>query len=283
MKSNQYCPRWSANLCLTLVASLAAVGNIDADVKVPNIFGSHMVLQQGQANPVWGWADPGEQVTVMIGDQTHSTQAGDDGRWQVKLASLPVGGPHELSVKGKNELKFADVLVGEVWVCSGQSNMQWSVAQSDDADLEKLTAKNSMIRLVTVPQVGTQEPQDHFDGAWAVCSSDNVGDFSAVGYFFGRQLQETLGVPIGLIDNAWGGSACEAWVSRDRLAADDRYKPLLDRWAATEASYDHEQEMAAYQAKRKEWEEGGKKGNAPSAPRNPLTGQHRPANLYNGV
>ena len=283
MKSNLHCPQRSATLCLTLVASLAAVGNIYADVKVPNIFGSHMVLQQGQANPVWGWADPGEQVTVMIGDQTHSTKAGDDGRWQVKLASLPVGGPHELSVKGKNELKFADVLVGEVWVCSGQSNMQWSVAQSDDADLEKLTAKNSMIRLVTVPQVGTQEPQDNFVGAWAVCSSDNVGDFSAVGYFFGRQLQETLGVPIGLIDNAWGGSACEAWVSRDRLAADDRYKPLLDRWTATEASYDHEEEMAGYQAKRKVWEEGGKQGNAPSAPRNPLTGQHRPANLYNGV
>ncbi|HRX82026.1 MAG TPA: sialate O-acetylesterase, partial [Pirellulaceae bacterium] len=225
------------SLLLLIIAS-PGIGVVHADVKVPNIFGSHMVLQQGQANRVWGWADAGEEVTVTIGDQSHSTKASDEGRWQVKLAALPVGGPYELTINGKNELKLADVLVGEVWVCSGQSNMQWSVSQSNDADLEKLTANNSMIRLVTVPQVGTQEPQDNFEGAWAVCSPDNVGDFSGVGYFFGRQLQETLDVPVGLIDNAWGGSACEAWVSRERLAADDRYKALLDRWAATEANYD---------------------------------------------
>ncbi|MCA9118747.1 MAG: sialate O-acetylesterase [Planctomycetaceae bacterium] len=256
---------------------------VRADVSVPNIFGSHMVLQQGQANPVWGWAEPDEEVTVTIGDQSHSAKADKDGRWRVKLASLPVGGPYELTIKGKNELKLVDVLVGEVWVCSGQSNMQWAVGQSDDADLEKLNGNHPMIRLVSVPQVGTQEPQDNFNGAWAVCSPGNVGDFSGVGYFFGRQLQETLGVPVGLIDNAWGGSACEAWVSRDRLAADERYTELLGRWAATESTYDHEKEMAAYLAKRNAWEEGGKKGNAPGAPRNPLTGQHRPANLYNGV
>lgn len=282
MNSTTSLRRLSLTLSLLAVAA-TNVSIVRADVKMPNIFGSHMVLQQGQANPVWGWADPGEAVTVAIGDQSHSAKASEDGRWQVKLAPLPVGGPHELTIEGKNELKLEDVLVGEVWVCSGQSNMQWSVGQADDADLEKLTANNSMIRLITVPQVGTQEPQDNFNGAWAVCSSDNVGDFSAVGYFFGRQLQETLGVPVGLIDNAWGGSACEAWVSRDRLASDDRYKALLDRWAATESNYDHDKEMAAYQAKRKAWEEGGKQGRAPGAPRNPLTGQHRPANLYNGV
>lgn len=270
-------------LLITPLIVLSLCQGALADVKVPKIFGSHMVLQQGQANPVWGWADPGEQVTVTIGSQSHSATASDDGRWQVKLDSLPAGGPHKLTIKGKNELQLNDVLVGEVWVCSGQSNMQWAVGQSDDADLEKLTANNSMIRLVTVPQVGTQEPQDDFNGAWAVCSSDNVGDFSAVGYFYGRQLQETLGVPVGLIDNAWGGSACEAWVSHERLAADERYKALLDRWAATEASYDHEKAMADYQVKRQAWVDGGKKGNAPRAPRNVLAGQHRPANLYNGV
>ena len=126
------------------------------------------------------------------------------------------------------------MLVGEVWICSGQSNMQWAVAQANDADLESLTAKYPEIRLISVPQVGTQEPQDDFKGQWEVCTPETVGGFSAVGYFFGRQLHQTLDVPIGLIDDAWGGSACEAWVRRDLLAADAKYKPLLDRWEEIE-------------------------------------------------
>jgi sialate O-acetylesterase len=268
---------------LFVVVTMAGVSHVRADVTVPNIFGSHMVLQQGQANSVWGWADAGEEVTVTIAGQSHSTKADDAGKWRVKLDSLPVGEPLELTIKGKNELKLEDVLVGEVWVCSGQSNMQYSVSQSDDADIEQLTAKNSMIRFVSVPQVGTQEPQDNFKGEWAVCSPSTVGGFSAVGYFFGRQLQETLDVPIGLIDNAWGGSACEAWISRDRLNADDRFKGLMERWVKTEATYDYEKALAAHRDKLKVWEEGGKKGRAPRGPRNLLAGQHRPANLYNGV
>ena len=146
--------------------------------------------------------------------------------------------PHTLTIKADETKTFADVLVGEVWLCSGQSNMGWSVGQANDPDLESLTANLPNLRLVSVPQVGTQEPQNDFNGKWEPCTPENVLSFSAVGYFFGRQLHQTLNVPVGLIDNAWGGSACEAWVRRDVLAADKRYDALLEKWKKTEASYE---------------------------------------------
>jgi sialate O-acetylesterase len=242
-----------------------------ADVKLPALFTDHMVLQQGQKNRVWGSADAGEEVIVTIAGQRQTAKANDKGKWQVTLDSLAVGGPHTLSVTGKNKLAVEDVLVGEVWICSGQSNMQWAVSQANDGDLEVRTAKFPKIRLITVPtQVGTQEPQDDFNGKWEVCTwqprpgePDTVGQFSAVGYFFGRQLHQTLDVPIGLIDDAWGGSACEAWIRRDLLEKDERYRPLIARWEQLEQNFD------AAKAKAK-------------GP-NPLTGNARPGNIYNGV
>jgi sialate O-acetylesterase len=208
-----------------------------ADVSLNNMFGDHMVLQQGIKNKVWGKADPGEQITVTLDPQTHSTTAAADGTWHVFLDPVAeYGGPHTLTVKGKNTVAFNDVLIGEVWVCSGQSNMRWSVNQSDDPDLEKAAAKFPQIRLVSVPQVGTQEPQWNFNGKWQACSPETVGSFSAVGYFFGRQLHQTLGVPVGLISNAWSGSAAEAWVNRDTLAAHPRLKAIHERWAKIETA-----------------------------------------------
>ena len=124
-----------------------------ADVATPSIFGDHVVLQRDQANPIWGWADPGEQVTVSIAGQQHKAKANRQGDWRVTLKPLPAGGPHRLTIKGKNTLEYDDVLVGEVWICSGQSNMQWSVSQSYDGDLVALTGKDSQLRLITVPQV----------------------------------------------------------------------------------------------------------------------------------
>jgi sialate O-acetylesterase len=268
---------------LTLAGAVAFASGVQAEVSLPNIFGDHMVLQRGQQNPVWGWADKGEKVTVTIGDQSHSATANDKGEWRVKLAPMKVGKPLTLTVKGRNTFKFTDVLVGEVWICSGQSNMAWSVGQADDADLEVMTAKQPNIRIISVPQVGTQEAQDNFKGKWERCSPQNIGSFSAVGYFFGRQLHQTLDIPIGLIDNAWGGSAAEAWIRRDVLEADKRYAELLDRWKQTEKTYDHKKAVEAWKARVKKWEEGGKKGGKPRAPRDPLTGNHRPANIYNGV
>src|SRR5579864_1210794 len=247
-------------LCLSVVVLAEGDRQVRADVKLPAIFGNHMILQQAQNDRVWGRAEPGEEVTVRIADQAKTTKAGDDGKWTVTLGPMPAGGPHTMTVTGKNTVTCDDVLVGEVWICSGQSNMQMAVSQANDADLETRAAKYPKIRLITVPQVGTQEPQDDFQGKWEVCSPETIGSFSAVGYFFGRQLNETLDVPIGLIDDSWGGSACEAWVRRDLLAADEKYKPLLERWEQIEKNLP--QALAEYETKLAEWKAAAEQAKA---------------------
>jgi sialate O-acetylesterase len=270
---------------------VAAASPARADVRLPAIFGSHMVLQRGQPIRIWGRSDPGESVKAAIAGHRGETVADNDGRWRLELPPLEAGGPHTLSVEGKNAVSFEDVLVGEVWLCSGQSNMQWPVQASNDADLEIRAAKFPRLRLITVPQVGTQEPQEDFKGRWEACTPETVADFSAVGYFFGRQLHETLGVPIGLIDNSWGGSAAEAWVRRDLLAADERYRELLEHWEGVEKSNDPKKLAEDHEKRLEEWARAVKAAEAagqppprrPSPPSSPLGGQHRPANLYNGV
>ena len=281
-------PTWAS--AITGVALTLAAATVQADVSLNNMFGDPMVLQPGIKNRVWGKADPGEAVTVTLGGQSKTATANADGTWEVFLDPvLEYGGPHTLTVKGKNTVTFNDVLIGEVWVCSGQSNMQWGVNQSTDADLERAAAKFPNIRLIWVPQVGTQEPQWNFNGKWTVCSPETVDSFSAVGYFYGRQLHQTLGVPVGLINNAWGGSAAEAWVKRDKLAADGRFKPLVERWEKLEAEYPAQ--MAAYEKAMAEWMVAAEKAKtegtaAPPQPVNPggnMTGNHRPGNIHSGV
>ena len=236
-----------------LLLTVSILPQAMADVRLPAIFSDHIVLQRDQADRVWGWADAGEQVTVVLGEQKKTAQADAQGRWSVTLDAMPAGGPHQIVIEGKNRIEIQDVLFGEVWLCSGQSNMQFAVNSGKDADLEKMTANYPKIRLITVPQVGTQKPQEDFKGQWQLCSPDTVGDFSAVGYFFGRQLYQSLHVPIGLIDNSWGGSSCEAWIRRDLLAKDPIYQPLLDRWAETEKTYDPEKTQANYQKRLEAW------------------------------
>ncbi len=259
---------------VTTVLALSGPSWSRAEVKLPNIFGSHMVLQQGQKNKVWGLGDAGETVTVTIDQQSHRATAGADGKWQLMLDPLPVGGPYAMTVQGQNEITFDDILVGEVWICAGQSNMQWSVNASVDPDLEKATAKFPRLRLISVPQVGTQETQWNFNGKWQACTPETIGNFSAVGYFFGRQLHQTLDVPVGLINDAWGGSACEAWIRRDLLAADPQYQPLLDRWTQIEATF-------AKLSQKTDLTDDEKKqlGNV----KNQMSGNARPGNIYNGV
>jgi sialate O-acetylesterase len=253
------------------------------DVTLPAIFTDHMVLQRERENRVWGWAEPGEQVAVKIADQEHAATADGTGRWEVKLAKLPAGGPHVLEVAGKNKVTIADVLVGEVWLCSGQSNMEWPVEATNDGDLEQLLPENSRIRIITVPHVGTQEPQKDFKGQWEACSPASIKQFSAIGYFFGKQLAETLDVPVGLIDDSWGGSACEAWIDRKVLAERESLKGLADAWADLEKTYDYQNELKKYEEQQKAWETGDQKTPPPMRPWDLLTGNARPGNLYNGM
>ncbi|MDQ8194721.1 sialate O-acetylesterase [Coraliomargarita sp. SDUM461004] len=253
-----------------------------ADVSLPSIFGDHMVLQREQANPVWGTADAGEAVTVEIGGQSHQAVADEEGKWRVNLSPLEVGGPYTLSVTGNNVLSFVDVLVGEVWFCSGQSNMEWSVRNSNHADVELATANNPQIRLITVSKNGTQQLQDDFKGEWQLATSETVADFSAVGYFYGKRLQHALDVPIGLIDNSWGGSSAEAWVPRDVLKQSDTFSDYIQLWAERAAAYSdeiHAEKVAEYRA----WEAAGKPDPRKRWPSDPRTNQHRPGNIYNGM
>ncbi len=276
---------------LTTLAALAF--SAQAEIKLPAIIGDNMVLQQKQTNPIWGWDTPGTEVTVTFAGQTKSAKAGADGKWTVKLDPVPANAkPASMTIKGSNTRKVENILVGEVWVCSGQSNMQWSVQSSYDADLEIATAKHPNIRLISVPQVGTQEPQQDFKGAWAECSPQNVGGFSAVGFFFGRTLHQVLDVPVGLINNAWGGSAAEAWVRRDVLEKDTRFKTLMDGWVAREKDLTSDASKKRYETglaawKKRQEEAKAKKAEfrerAPQSPQQQLSGNSRPGNIYNGV
>ncbi len=276
-------PRRFLSLALLIGLAFATVP-ARAELSLCSLFTDHMVVQRDAPIRVWGWADAGAEVTADLGDESATALAGDDGRFELELAPLPAGGPHELKItSGDQSRTITDVLVGEVWVCSGQSNMQWAVNQANDGDLEALAADFPEIRLITVPRVGTQEPQTDFEGEWSLCSPDTVKDFSAVGYFFGRRLHQTLGVPVGLIDNAWGGSAAEAWIAPEALAGQPAYKPLLEHWQEVAANYDAEQAEKTYQKRRQAWIDGGRKGNPPRQPGNPLTGNQRPSNIYNGV
>lgn len=263
--------------CVMVVASLSLGSPVFADLRVPNIFSDHMVLQRGQENRVWGRGEAGEKVTATIGGQSVSTQAGADGAWMLMLPKMEAGGPHTLSIKGSTqEISIKDILVGEVWVCSGQSNMRWSVRQSNDADIESLTANYPKIRMINFPNVGTQETLWTHDVPWKVCTPETVGDFSAVGYYFGRQLYETIDVPIGLINNSWGGSAAEAWVDGKDLAADPEFKKLMTEWDAAVAK--SEEQLATVIDKK---DDASKKKVADI--RKQLGGNQRPGNIYNGV
>jgi sialate O-acetylesterase len=231
-----------------------------ADVKLPAIFSDHAVLQRDMPVAIWGWADAGEEVTAAIAGQTHKATADQNGKWRVTLSPLAVGEPLKLIVEGKNRLERNDILVGEVWLCSGQSNMEWPVNLTNNGDLEIAAANHPRLRLVRVKGKGSQTPVEDFEGGWQVCTPESVAGFSAVGYYFGRELQSRLDVPIGLVDNSWGGSACDAWIRRDRLEGNPLYEQQLKNWDKMAAEFEKDKDR--------------RKGEM-------LVGNQRPANLYN--
>ena len=282
--------RMTLTTCLAIGLGGAWLGSARADVRLPTVIGDNMVIQSGMTAPIWGWADAGEQVTVAILGQKKTASPDAAGKWMVKLDPIQAGGPYSMTIQGKNCLTLKNILAGEVWLCSGQSNMQMSVRSSNDADKEIAAANWPQIRLISVPNKGTQEPQSDFVGKWEACSPQNVGNFSAAAYFFGRELHKDLKKPIGLIHCSWGGSSCEAWVKRSLLEADPRYQPLLARWEQTVKNFDPAKAKEQYEKNLANWKKkvaAAKAANKPlpRGPRldNPVAGQHRPANLYNGM
>ena len=191
------------------------------------VFSSHMVLQREKATTFWGWTTPGAGVTVTIANRHEHALAESDGKWSVRLIPPKVGGPYTIDIDGPEHLELADVLVGDVWICSGQSNMEFGIKMEKDAEDEIARADDPLLRLYLAPQQVAYSPKETIEGQWVACSPETVvqrgwGGFSAVGYHFGRHLREQLGVPIGLIETAWGGTPAEAWTSEEAL------KPLGD-------------------------------------------------------
>ncbi len=201
--------------CLAILSLLTFVATAAADVTLPNVVGKGMVLQRDLPVPIWGWADAGEEVTVSFAGQTKSTKAGDDGKWMVKLDPLKANkNASSLSVAGKNKISIDDVLVGEVWICSGQSNMEWTVSRALNPQEESAAADHPLIRLFNVPGHTTSPvPQEKGLGSWTACTPKTAPGFSAVGYFFGRRLQKELDVPVGLVGSNWGGTRIEPWTT----------------------------------------------------------------------
>ncbi|MCL2303960.1 MAG: sialate O-acetylesterase [Planctomycetaceae bacterium] len=217
-------------VCLALVAQTV----LFADVKLPALIGENMVLQRDLANTLWGWADAGEKITVEFNGQTKTTKTDDTGKWSLKLDPVPHGGPFEMKITGKNTIELGNILVGDVWVCSGQSNMQWTVKDSNDPENEIANANYPNIRLITVPRASSSTPKDDFDGKWVECSPETIPGFTAVGYYFGREIHQRTNIPIGLLHSSWGGSSCETWINPDVVSQYKGYEEIMKRKAAAE-------------------------------------------------
>jgi sialate O-acetylesterase len=284
--------RWSVPVLavLTVLAQAAL-----ADVRLPRIFGSDMVLQRDVPLPVWGWADNGEKVTVSVdgGAATEAT-ANDKGEWMVKLAAIPAGGPHKLTIAGKNAIELSNVLAGEVWICSGQSNMEMGIKMAKNGAAEVAAANHPTIRLFMVEKKTSGIPLNDVSGTWKVCTPQSVaaggwGGFSAAAYYFGREINKELNVPVGLVDTSWGGTRIEPWIAPQGFASNSALKSIVDRIAAADAEYARivmpaldRLEMAVQEAK-KAAAEGKAIPALPPLPKHPLDNEQQPTGLYNAM
>jgi sialate O-acetylesterase len=277
-------------LILSLVLLLAGAGAALADVKLPSVIGDNMVLQQGEKVSIWGWADPDEEVMVGVSwnSMKWAVTADKDGKWSFKMSPPEVGGPYEMTLTGKNSITIKNILVGEVWVGSGQSNMQWAVNQSANAEQEIAAANYPKIRLFYVKRTVADKPQTDCEGKWVECSPETVPGFSAVAYYFGRYLHKELDVPVGLIHTSWGGTPAESWTRREALEAMPDCEPILKRYADAVAKYP--QAMEEHKQKLAEWKEAAEKAraegkNPPRRPWEPLGPghPHAPSGLYNAM
>lgn len=257
--------------------ALAGAPIVHADFQVAPVFSDHMVLQQGQPVPVWGWGDDGERITVQIGSR-RATAVVHNGRWEVRLRPMKAGGPWTLEVRSPSRsVTFTNVLVGEVWLCSGQSNMEWPLERSYQPEADIASATNRLIRFLDVPNVKAEAPTIRLNARWEVCSPDRARTFSAVAYYFGRALYEARRVPIGLIRSDWGGSPAEAWMSRESLEMRPRYvREILDPFPEQWRRY--QESLEEWRRAREEAQREGRefKRNAPWPP-------WRPSELYHGM
>lgn len=247
------------------LAALAAAMPTQAELALASIFGDHMVLQQGRDIAVWGTADAGAEVWVKIGGHEKRATTCEDGKWMVNIPRMQTGAAQELTVtSGDDSITLKDVLIGEVWIGSGQSNMQWSVAQSANPEAEIAAANHPEIRLFYVERTVATEPLDAVKGSWQVCTPETISEFSAVLYYFGRELHQNLNIPVGLIHTSWGGTPAEAWTSREALLANPDLAHIVANWDKTVADYPAAK--AAYDMAIAEWQKAAEAAKAAGQP-----------------
>lgn len=211
---------------LTIIFSFCLC--VQAKVSLPKIFSDNMVLQRETVIPIWGWANAGEQITVSLNKQTVSAIADQNGKWSVKLKSEKAATNLTLTIKGENTIELKNVAVGEVWLCSGQSNMEWAVRQSMNAEQELAAANNPNIRQIKISKTINTNPQNDFnEGTWQISNPTSARDFTAVGYFFAQNIYKELKIPIGLINSSWGGTNIETWISREGFESSDEFREMI--------------------------------------------------------
>jgi sialate O-acetylesterase len=282
----------SRHLTILTLCSLTAAFSpaARADIRLPSIIGDNMVLQGDDTVRIWGWADPNEEIAVNVSwrPSAWKIQAGDNGKWMFKMLAPEAGGPYEMTLKGKNTITLKNILVGEVWIGSGQSNMQMAVRSAANAEQEIAAATYPKIRLFSVERKVAEKPQDNCTGKWVECSPETVGDFSAAAYYFGRELHKELNVPVGLIHTSWGGTPAESWASPSTLEDDATFEPIVARYKEALANYPKAKKE--YDEKLEQWKKDVEKAKAdgtkaPARPSEPLGPNNpwAPAGLYNAM
>jgi sialate O-acetylesterase len=260
-----------------------------ADVKPNQLFSDHAVLQSGMPVPVWGTADPGERVVVTLGKRKQSAITAADGRWVIKLGKMSPGGPFTMTIKGKNTIVVNDVLVGEDWIGSGQSNMAFTVSKKAasfagmlDEDKEIAAANYPQLRIFMAVTNKTYEPQTEIKGEWKIATPENAPAFSAVAYLFGRDLNQALKEPVGMIVVAFGASTAESWISRTTISGDPQIRPMLDHFDDLYNFYKSHPNATTDQAPPLPQTINSRPGK-PGPMRDPVQDQHEPTVLYNGM
>jgi sialate O-acetylesterase len=285
-------------ILVALIIGIAA-GAASAAVRLPAVFGDDMVLQRDKPIPVWGWADPGEVIILSLEKVKIRFTTGDNGKWMATLPPMKAGGPHEMTVEGASSTATVqNILIGEVWLCSGQSNMEMGVARGKPSqwsggifnyEEEIAAANHPEIRLFHVPRRASGLPVNDVRAAWKVCGPETIPSFSAVAYFFGRKLHKELGVPVGLIMSSWGGTRIEPWTPPAGFAPFPELKGIADQIESADAKY--RQELAAYLDRHESWLAGARRaldsgGPLPDVglrPEHGLAGHWLPTGLYNGM
>ena len=276
--------RLSLCRCCWLLLALVAVP-LYADVRLPVLFADHMVIQRDEPVHVWGDADAGESVTVEFRGAQRTTTADVFGRWSVELPPGGAGGPFVLTVRGTNRIALQDVMVGDVWIASGQSNMGFSLREAKNAQQEIASANLPELRLMNVKQRYADFPQEDLAVTlpWSVCTPDSSADFSAVAFFFARELAQREHVTIGIIESAWGGTPAEAWTSMPALSRDASLMPVFSAWAAMVAAEPQTIRDEARERKEAEEESGATSDENLRLPWRPVFNSWAPAALYNGM